>query len=260
MLVLRDDNGLALLLRDRHRRDLGVEEAGLLRGHGLELRGERHAVLRLALDLEVGRHVLRRLRHRIDAVLFLHQLVDEAPADGGVVDRVAARERALGLRHHEGCAAHAFYAAGDHQARFAALDGARRGAQRIEPRAAQAVDGCAGHLRRQAGEQRGHARHVAVVLAGLVGAAVDHVGDRLPVDPRVARHQRPQRNGAEVVGAHRRQRAAVAAEGRADRIADVGMGHGCLLGLRRAAARRSAAAARRRTGPRPFRRPSGPRA
>ena len=37
-----------------------------------------------------------------------------------------------------------------------------------------------GTLERQAGQQRGHARHVAVVLAGLVGAAVDHVVDGLP--------------------------------------------------------------------------------
>ena len=47
--------------------------------------------------------------------MLLHQLVDEAPADGGVVDRVAAAEGALGLGHHEGRAAHALDAAGDHQ-------------------------------------------------------------------------------------------------------------------------------------------------
>ncbi len=65
-----------------------------------------------------------------------------------------------------------------------------------------------------------HAGDVAVVLAGLVGAAVDHVGDRGPVDLRVACHQGLDRDGAEVVGAHRRERAAVAAEGRADGVAD----------------------------------------
>jgi hypothetical protein len=39
----------------------------------------------------------------------------------------------------------------------------------------------AGHALRQAGQQRGHAGDVAVVLAGLVGAAVDHVVDGGPV-------------------------------------------------------------------------------
>src|SRR5246127_4789557 len=41
----------------------------------------------------------------------------------------------------------------------------------IEPRSAKAVEGLAGNLVRQAREQQRHPRHVAVVLAGLVGAA-----------------------------------------------------------------------------------------
>ena len=39
-------------------------------------------------------------------------------------------------------------------------------------------------VERQAGEQRGHARHVAVVLARLVGAAEDHVLDVRRLDAR----------------------------------------------------------------------------
>ena len=54
---------------------------------------------------------------------------------------------------------------------------------------------------RQAGQQQRHARDVAVVLAGLVGAAEDHVVDRLPIDAGIALHQRLQRDGAEIVGA-----------------------------------------------------------
>ena len=203
MLVLRDDDGLALLLRDGDRRDLGIEEAAPLCGDRLQLRRESHAVLRLALDLEFGGDVFGRLGHRIDAVQFLHQLVDEAPADGRVVDRVVAAECGLGLRHHERRAAHAFDAAGDHQLRLAALDGARCGADRVHPRTAQAVDRRARHADRQPGQQRRHARDVAVVFAGLVGAAEDHVAHGLPIDARVARHQRLQRDRTEVVGTHR---------------------------------------------------------
>ena len=92
----------------------------------LRLRGERHAVLRLALDAELGGDVLGRLGHRVDAVQLLHPPVDEAPADRRVVDRVGAAERRLGLGHHERRAAHALDAAGDHQLRLAALDRARR--------------------------------------------------------------------------------------------------------------------------------------
>ena len=82
----------------------------------------------------------------------------------------------------------------------------------------------------KSGEQRRHARDVAVVLAGLVGAAEDHVVHGLPVDPRLRAMQRGDRNGTEVVGSHRRQCATVAAKGSANGVADKGMaGHGSSL-------------------------------
>ena len=136
---------------------------------------------------------------------------------------IGAREGALGLGHHERCARHALDAAGDHQVGIARPDRARGGAQRVESRPAEPVDGRARHFQRQSGQQRAHARDVPVVFAGLVGAAVDHVGDGLPVDARVARHQRGQRNGAQVVGANAGERAAVAAEGGANGVADEGV-------------------------------------
>ena len=80
----------------------------------------------------------------------------------------------------------------------------------------------------QAGEQQGHAGDVAVVLAGLVGAAEDHVLHRFPVHAGVALPQRLQGHGAEVVGADRGEAAGVAADGGADGVADEGVGHGFL--------------------------------
>jgi hypothetical protein len=133
--------------------DFARQVAGLDGGHGVELAGQGHAVLRLALDLEVHRHVLGGFGHGVHAVLFLHQLVDEAPADGGVVHRVVAAEGGFGLGHDEGGAAHAFHTAGNHQARFAGLDGARGAAHGVQARAAQAVDGGAGHVNGQARQQ-----------------------------------------------------------------------------------------------------------
>ena len=78
----------------------------------------------------------------------------------------------------------------------------------------------------QPGEQQRHARDVAVVLAGLVGAAVDDVVDRAPSRRSALRAiSALMRDRAEVVGAHRRERAAVAAERRAHRVADEGFLH-----------------------------------
>ena len=61
----------------------------------------RHPGLR-GRYLKILGHVLRRLGHGIDAVLLLHQRVDEAPADGGVVDLGLAGKGRVGLAHHEG--------------------------------------------------------------------------------------------------------------------------------------------------------------
>src|SRR5690606_26778887 len=51
------------------------------------------------------------------------------------------------------------------------------------------------------------------------------VVDGLPIDAPVARHQRLERDCCEIVGAHGRQRAAEAADGGADIVADVGFSH-----------------------------------
>src|SRR5262249_55968908 len=71
-------------------------------------------------------------------------------------------------------------------------------------------------------EQERHARDVAVVLAGLVGAAGQHVVDAL------GRHARALEQGAdgvgqEVVGADLGEGAAVAADGRPDGVDDEGV-------------------------------------
>src|SRR5690606_40406310 len=63
-------------------------------------RGE--SVLVGARDGEVLGHILAGLRHGIDAVLLLHQRIDQTPADGGVVNLGVAREGGLGLGQHEG--------------------------------------------------------------------------------------------------------------------------------------------------------------
>ena len=64
---------------------------------------------------------------------------------------------------------------------------------------------------RQAGEQPCHARHVAVVLAGLVGAAEDHVLDQVRLHAG-SLHRGLDRQRREVVRADRGERAAVAAD------------------------------------------------
>jgi hypothetical protein len=217
-----DDLRLALLLRDFHRHDLVVEAAGGLGRDGALLAAQGEGVLVGAGDLQFRRRVLRRVRHGVGAVELFHQRIDEAPADGGVENLRIAREGRIGLAHDEGRARHALDAAGDHQLGVAGADGARRAADGIHARAAQAVDRGAGHRRAAGRKEQGHARDVAVVLAGLVGAAVDDVVDAL--QSRFGwRCISALRGRAARSSARRgRQRAAVAADGGAHGVADEG--------------------------------------
>ena len=176
-------------------------------------------------DLVVLRDVLTGFGHGIDAVLLFHQGVDEAPADGGVVDLGIAGKGCVGFGHHEGGARHGFHTARDHQVGLTGLDLTRGDQDGVHAGTAEAVDGGAGDADRQASEQRGHACDVAVVLTGLIGAAEDDVIDGLPIDGRVAGHQGAQWNGAKVIGADGRERATEAANRRADVVADENVSH-----------------------------------
>ena len=134
-------------------------------------------------------------------------------------------------------AGHRLDAAGHEDVAVADHDRVGGGVDGLQPGAAQPVDGLAGDLDRQPGQQRGHARHVAVVLARLVGAAEDHVLDARGIDARLV-DGGPDDQRGQVVRAHRAQRAAVAADRRAHGADDPGLaqraversGHGRIVG------------------------------
>jgi len=95
-------------------------------------------------------------------------------------------------------------------------------ASRLDPHNRFTVDP-GGH--RQVGQQRGHPGDVAVVLAGLVGAAQDHVVQGVPVDRGQSVGQAAQDVGGQVVGPYGGQRAPVPAERGADPVDQVCGGH-----------------------------------
>src|SRR5205085_1605894 len=75
------------------------------------------------------------------------------------------------------------------------------------------------HLDRKAGEQRGHPRHVAVVLAGGVRAAEHDVVESV-AGHTVALHHGLDDAGRHVVGPHRREPAAVSPDRRSNGVDD----------------------------------------
>ncbi len=210
---------------DGDRGDLALEDAGVARRDRRLVRAQREAVLVGARDLVALGHVLGRLAHALGRMALRHTRVDEAPADRRVGDLGnAAGKRAVGLEHHRGRPRHRLDAAGEHEIGVAEADRARRLVDRLEPRGAQPVDGDAGNLDRQAGEQRGHSRDVAVVLAGAVGRAEDDVVDALAGDP-IALQRRLDHVRGEVVGTDLRERTAVAPDRRAHHVEDQRVAH-----------------------------------
>jgi hypothetical protein len=192
---------------------------------GFLLGAKGEAILRAAVDLVGFRDVFRRFRHRCGVEIFLDQRIDESPAQRGIVDFRVARECRGRLGNHQRRAAHAFDAARDCERDFAGGNGSRRHRYRLHSRAAQTVYRRRRHAYGHACQQRGHAGHVAIVFAGLVGAAVKNIVDACPIAFLELAPQRGERNGRQIVGANLRQGARVAADRRAKTFTDVSSGH-----------------------------------
>ena len=220
MLVALDHH-VTLLALDRHRDDfLGVITGFLGRGGAL-LAAQAEGVLVGAADAIVGGDVVAGDRHAVDAIGLFHCRIDEAPAEGGVFQLLAAPEGAVGLAHDIGRTGHGLHPGGDHQVHLAQGDGAVGLAHRFHARGAEAIEGHARHRFRQSRQQHRHACHVAIVFPGLVGAAHEHLVHGRPVHLGIALLQRLERNGRQVVGTHGGQSAVEPADGGADGVADI---------------------------------------
>ena len=170
--------------------------------------------------------VLPGLSHCLGRVALGHPRVDHPPAEGRVVEcLLATGEAGLGLRQDPGCPAHGFDAPRQIEAALAEPERPRRLVDGLEPGGAEPVHGDARDLDWEAGEQRGHPRDVAVVLAGLVRGTHVDVVDVGAVDP-VALDRRSDDVGGEVVGTDPGEGASVGPHRGSERVDDHGVRHG----------------------------------
>ena len=167
-----DDVALAGLHRDR--RDLVLELAGLLRGLGLVLRGDRELVLLRAGDLPLAGDVLGGVAHVVAV-----EGVPQAVLDHGVDHLEVAHLHAVAQMRAVRRLAHGFLAAGHHDLGIAVEDGLVAERDRAQARAAELVDAPGRALDRDAGGDRGLARRV-LALAGGQDLAQDDLGDLRP--------------------------------------------------------------------------------
>ena len=168
MLVGIDGDRLATLLHfDGH--DLVLELAGGDGGVRALLRAHGDFVLRLARDFVLLGEVLGGDAHVLLAEGVAEE-VEDAVFEDAVAHPVAVAALADVVRHHR----HVLGAAGDDDLGIAGLDVARRGVDRFQAAAADAVDGDGGRLDRHAGLDGGVARDIAV-FHHLTDAAEDDV-------------------------------------------------------------------------------------
>ena len=172
--LVRVDRRLAALCVHRDDgRDLVLEAAVVDGGDGPLMRLERERVLLRAGDVVLDRDPLRVGAH----VALLHR-APQAVVHGRV-DELAVPEPVAeaGVWQQVRCQVHAFHAARDHDLGIARLDLGRREHDRLQARAADAVDGRRAGARRKAGLE-GRLACRRLTDAGLEDLAHEDVVDR----------------------------------------------------------------------------------
>ena len=193
--------------RGGHRDELAIEPA-LVGGAGREpVAAQGELVLAFPADPVALGHVLRRLPQADRRVQLLHPRAHQPPAQPGIGQTGLAGKGLGRAGQHEGGARHRLHAARQADVGLTCRDRPGGARDRLHAGPAQPVHGCAGDLHRQARQQHPHPRHVPVVLARLVRGAPVDVVDPGRVQPGVARQQRADHLGRQVVGPDRGERA-----------------------------------------------------
>src|SRR6185503_8575989 len=113
--------------------------------------------------------------------------IGEPPPDTRIRDRGwSPVPRGAALHHDIRRPRHALDTARDETFAFARVDRVGRAHHRLEAGAAETVNRLPGHVDREAGQKKRHARDIPVILAGLVYAAEDDVIDPRRIETRPA--------------------------------------------------------------------------
>ncbi len=203
-----------------------VEETALVGGGQLVVRGDRQLVLRFARDVPLARHVLAVLAHRLAGARFGHagEIRLEFTQRKALERRKFLAERlgrrglqqtpAQGLAVHDRHVRSGVRAATDANLDLPGRDLAGDVDDRVQRRAARALQGDAGRQRRQAGTQCGLAAQVPVRRM-LDHRAHRHFAELLPVQAELL-DQRAQRAHRHAEVAHIGIRRVLPAERDAD--------------------------------------------
>ena len=198
-----------------------LKRPALIAASALFCERDRERVLLLARDLILLGDVLGGVAHVV-AVERVPQAVLDHGVDELEIAHLLAGAQVGGVRR----LAHALLAAGDHDPAVALPDRLKAERHRAQARAAQLVDAPGRHLDRDAGVDRGLARRV-LALAGGQDLAHHHLGHLGRLDP-AALERGADRDLAEIVRRHARERAVEAADRRPRGTGNDDLGHAYL--------------------------------
>ena len=176
-----------------------------LRRAGAFLAARREGVLVVACHLKLLGHVLRRLRHGVDAVLRLHQGIDEPPAEWSCRRSRVEREKAVSaLGMTKGARDMLSTPPTTTRSASSRLDRAGRAVEGLEARAAQPVDSRGGAHRSESPQAaRPSEPRCGCSSPAWVGRSrKNHVIDVRPVHVLVALHERLQGDRGQIVRPH----------------------------------------------------------
>ena len=189
MFIHRHRDRVALALGDFDRDEFVLEEAHLV-GQGPSLLAQYcESILIFTGDVESAGDIFSRFSHRVGVIQLGESGIGESPADRRVMDFRLSVEGGVGLRHGEGCTAHALGAPGDVDIAAAGFDHSGCNVDRFESGGAQPIDRAAGHTVGESGQQGGHSSHVSIVFTRLVGGSEVDIGDRGWIHTRLFDHR-----------------------------------------------------------------------
>ena len=126
MFIRVENNGTTFSPGHGNLDDFLGQSSVFLRCGCFRLAPEGKPVLVFPADAKIARHIFSGLGHGIDSVLFLHQRVDETPADGGIIHLCRAGKACFRLTYDKRGAGHTLDSACDDQVRLTGLYGLGR--------------------------------------------------------------------------------------------------------------------------------------
>ena len=176
MLVGIHDQWISFALGDMHRHNLVFKPPGFDGRSCPPLALKSISVLFFSANAHLVVDVFRGFTHPFQWDDLFHLLVRVTPSDGCVVHcDVSPRKCTSGFGYGPWRPAHALNTPSDEDISLSTLNSPGSLVDGVQPRGAQTVDGDAGYIEGQPGQDHCHSGHVSVIFPRLIGTTEVHI-------------------------------------------------------------------------------------